>query len=107
MNYAYSACDLVVSRSGAGSVFEIMLFGLPSILIPYPYAGAHQAENARILAEKGAALMIEEKNVNQELLSGLLNIFLDDSIRRKAMSSIATSLFESTRNLKLTDLVNL
>lgn len=105
MNYAYSAADLVISRSGAGSVIEIMRFGLPSILIPYPHAGAHQLENARVLAEKGASILLEEDKATPGLLSGLLDIFIDDSMRRKTMSAIAAALYETSVNLRLSDLI--
>jgi UDP-N-acetylglucosamine--N-acetylmuramyl-(pentapeptide) pyrophosphoryl-undecaprenol N-acetylglucosamine transferase len=106
MNYAYSAADLVISRSGAGSVIEIMRFGLPSILIPYPYAGAHQIENARVLAEKGAAILLEEDKATPSVLCGLLDIFIDDRMRRKTMSAIAAALYETSANLKLCDLIS-
>ncbi len=101
MNYAYSAADLVVSRSGAGSLFEIASFGLPSILIPYPFAGAHQVENAKVLAKRGASIMLEDSKMSPEMINGLLDIFSDDAIRRKAMSTIAYSFYESQRNLQI------
>ncbi len=107
MNYAYSAADLVVSRSGAGSVFEIMSFGLASILVPYPFAGAHQAENARILSQKGAALILDDKNMSPVFINGLLDIFLEDNIRRKTMSAIASSIYGSSRNLKIEEVIAL
>ncbi len=105
MNYAYSASDLVVSRSGAGSVMEIMRFGLPSILVPYPFAGAHQVQNARVLAERGAAILLEDAKMSSDLMNGLLDIFIDDEIRRKTMASIATSITASFPCVKMSDLV--
>lgn len=105
MHYAYSIADLVIGRSGAGSVIEIMRFGLPSILIPYPYAGGHQTENAKVLAERGASILLAEDKASPEFINGLLDIFKDDHIRRSAMSTIATSLYETSKNLKLSDLV--
>jgi len=107
MEYAYSAADLVVSRSGAGCVIEIMRFGLPSILVPYPFAGAHQVENAKALADKGGAIMVEDRMLTPELISGLLDIFIDDQIRRKAMSSIVSSLYLRAQNSTLCELVTL
>lgn len=107
MEYAYSAADLAVSRSGAGCVMEIMRFSLPSILVPYPFAGAHQAQNARVLADKGGAIMVEDNKLTPALLNGLLDIFIDDQIRRKAMTSIVSSLYSSTQNLTLSELVKL
>lgn len=60
---AYQAADLVVSRAGAGSIFEIAAVGKPSILVPIPEAAQnHQVRNAYAFAENGAALVIEEAN---------------------------------------------
>lgn len=60
---AYKACDLVVSRAGAGAIFEIAALGKPSILIPLPEAAQkHQIKNAYTYARKGAALVLEEAN---------------------------------------------
>jgi UDP-N-acetylglucosamine--N-acetylmuramyl-(pentapeptide) pyrophosphoryl-undecaprenol N-acetylglucosamine transferase len=105
MNYAYSVADLVLGRSGAGSIVEIMRFALPSILVPYPYAGAHQLENARLLAQKGASLLLEDAKMTPCLISGLLDIFLDDPIRRKVMSVQASSLRDASSRLTLSELI--
>lgn len=70
MNLFYQACDLVVARSGATTVAEISFFGLPAILIPYPYATQdHQRLNAEVLANKGAALVILDKDLKGEILA--------------------------------------
>lgn len=60
---AYAGSDLVVSRSGAGSIFEIAAYAKPSILIPLPESAQnHQVKNAYAYAEKGAAMILEEQN---------------------------------------------
>jgi UDP-N-acetylglucosamine--N-acetylmuramyl-(pentapeptide) pyrophosphoryl-undecaprenol N-acetylglucosamine transferase len=60
-----SACDLVVSRSGALTVSEITVCGTPSILIPSPnVTGDHQTFNARAIADKGAAILMEESGLD-------------------------------------------
>lgn len=105
MNYAYGVADLVIGRSGAGAVTEITRFGLPSILIPYPYASAHQAENAKFLAQEGAGLLLDEARETPSLLDSLLDIFIDDRIRRKTMGRIASSLYARSQNQHLSDLV--
>ena len=65
---ALTAGDLIVSRAGSGAIFEIAAFGKPSILIPFPEAAAnHQALNAQIYVQSGAAAVIEEKNFSSEL----------------------------------------
>lgn len=86
MAEAYLKADMVVSRAGSGSLSEIACFGLPSILIPYPYAsGNHQALNARCFAEAGAARVVEEAALTPEQLGNELSVLLSD---RKARSDM-------------------
>jgi UDP-N-acetylglucosamine--N-acetylmuramyl-(pentapeptide) pyrophosphoryl-undecaprenol N-acetylglucosamine transferase len=105
MNYAYSAADLVVSRAGASTISEIMYFGLPSVLIPYPHAAGHQKENAKVLAQRGASILLEEEKATSTMIIGLLDILFDDSIRRKTMSALATALYEESQDRKVKDLI--
>ncbi len=63
MEAAYSIADLVISRAGAVTVTELATFRIPAILIPYPFAGAHQKENARQLCVTHLAQMIEENDL--------------------------------------------
>lgn len=64
IKHAYAAADLIISRSGAGSIFEIAAVGKPAILIPLPSAaGDHQSKNAYAYAETGAAEVIEQENL--------------------------------------------
>ena len=66
---AYAASDLIVSRAGATAISEILFLKKPSILIPYPYAADnHQEINARVLDDKGAAIMIKESEFKNLLL---------------------------------------
>lgn len=61
---AYAVSELIVSRAGASSIFEIAALGKPSILIPLPEAAQnHQLKNAYAYAENGACLVIEEVNL--------------------------------------------
>jgi len=65
LSRAYSACDLVVSRAGSGTIFEIAAFSKPSILVPLPESAQnHQLKNALSFAKNGAALVLEEKKFN-------------------------------------------
>lgn len=105
IHYAYSAADLVVSRSGAGSIFEIMYFALPAILIPYIHAGGHQTENAKFLAKNGASILLEDAKMSTEMINGLLDIFLRDSMRRRTMSALADSMYKSASDIRLEDVV--
>ena len=73
MEFAYSAADIAVCRGGATTIAELIYFGLPSIIIPYPYAAAnHQVENARALVECGAAIMVQESEIEQKFRKELL-----------------------------------
>jgi len=89
MGRAYSAADVAVSRAGSGVVHELVHFGVPSILVPYPHASGHQVANARALAEQGAALMVEEDRLAAGTLGPLLRILFTDGMRRKTMSTVA------------------
>jgi UDP-N-acetylglucosamine--N-acetylmuramyl-(pentapeptide) pyrophosphoryl-undecaprenol N-acetylglucosamine transferase len=62
MGRRYGAADLVIARAGAGTIAEIAANGRPAILVPFPHAaGDHQRVNARWLADRGGALVIEEQ----------------------------------------------
>ncbi|MEI7425109.1 MAG: UDP-N-acetylglucosamine--N-acetylmuramyl-(pentapeptide) pyrophosphoryl-undecaprenol N-acetylglucosamine transferase [Candidatus Staskawiczbacteria bacterium] len=64
IKHAYKAADLIISRSGSGSIFEIAAVGKPSVLIPLPSAAAdHQSKNAYAYAETGAAIVMEQENL--------------------------------------------
>lgn len=76
---AYAVSDLVVCRSGAVTITEIASLGLASVLIPYPYGDAHQAQNADILKKAGAAVVIEEKDLTPEKLLGVIKNLSGDN----------------------------
>lgn len=93
MEAAYSAADLVISRSGAASLSELSLFGLPSILIPYPHAAEnHQALNAGIFFRAGAAELLEQDQVSDRTLAEKIRSLLGDNKRLVEMSQRASKL---------------
>ncbi|MCK5012395.1 MAG: undecaprenyldiphospho-muramoylpentapeptide beta-N-acetylglucosaminyltransferase [Candidatus Omnitrophica bacterium] len=78
MEDAYHISDLVISRAGAVTVSEIAGFQLPAIFVPYPYAHGHQKENASVLCDKGAAELIEDKDLSASRLSETILTMLDN-----------------------------
>ena len=66
MNLLYSIADIIISRSGAASVSELCLVGKTTVLIPSPnVAENHQLHNANALVRQNAAILIEEKDLDQ------------------------------------------
>jgi len=88
MGGRYTAADLVVARAGAGTIAEIAVNGRPAILIPFPHAaGDHQRVNARWLAERGGALIVEENaDGAAELLASAIVTLARDRERLRAMA---------------------
>ena len=68
IGYAYKIADLIICRAGAGTIAELTSLGLVSILIPYPFVHIHQRKNAKVLADKDAAILIEEKDISSKYL---------------------------------------
>ena len=87
MEQAYSACDLVISRSGATTVTELIFFGLPAILSPYPYAYSHQLENARVLKDRGCAVVIDDAELDKEIFRQTLESLINNPGKIEAMRS--------------------
>jgi UDP-N-acetylglucosamine:LPS N-acetylglucosamine transferase len=84
MGAALAAADLVVSRAGASCLGEYPLFALPAILVPYPHAWRYQKVNADYLARRGAAIMLRDDRLNDELMV-TLNVLLENPNKLKAM----------------------
>lgn len=69
MDFAYAACDLVISRAGAGTIAELCAVKKPVILVPSPnVAEDHQTKNALALVQKDAAVLVSDAVAEQELL---------------------------------------
>ena len=91
MALALASADLVVCRAGASTLGELPLFGLPSVLVPYPYAWRYQKVNADYLVERGAALLLRDEAMSEELLPTLRTL-LADPVRLAAMRDCASAL---------------
>lgn len=75
MEYAYAASTLVLCRAGATTIAELTRLGKPAVLVPYPRAAAnHQAENARTLVDAGAAVMVEDRAIGDQLVGTVLRL---------------------------------
>jgi len=86
----YTVCDIVVSRAGASSIFEIAAHGIPSIVVPLPHAAQnHQWENAYAYAAAGAAVMLEEVNLTPHILLAEIRKLMDDPQKLARMGEAA------------------
>ncbi len=93
MGAALASADLVVSRAGASVLGELPLFGLPAILVPYPYAWRYQKVNADYLANRGAAIVMEDARLKSGLLLTIEKLLQTPeklAQMREAMSALHT-----------------
>lgn len=91
MGLALAAADLVVSRAGASTLGEFPQFGLPAILVPYPYAWRYQKVNADYLVSRGAALCLNDETLPEALLPAIRRL-LDDTVALQRMAECARAL---------------
>jgi UDP-N-acetylglucosamine--N-acetylmuramyl-(pentapeptide) pyrophosphoryl-undecaprenol N-acetylglucosamine transferase len=106
MELAYGVADLVVSRAGATTVAEITACGLPSLLIPYPYATArHQEANARAVQRAGAASVLLDDQLSPEDLAERILSLIDHQERLQAMSARARAFGRPEAAERLAELV--
>lgn len=84
----WQACaDVVICRAGAMTISELAAAGKAAIIVPSPYvANNHQYENAKRLADAGAAIMIKEHDVTAEILSSTLEELISSESKRRALS---------------------
>ncbi|MBI5809886.1 MAG: UDP-N-acetylglucosamine--N-acetylmuramyl-(pentapeptide) pyrophosphoryl-undecaprenol N-acetylglucosamine transferase, partial [Deltaproteobacteria bacterium] len=89
----YLAADLCVCRAGATSIAEITATGIPSILIPYPFAADnHQEVNARSLENAGASVMIRQERLTGRSLADAIRRLYEKPQDLKTMSEKASAL---------------
>jgi UDP-N-acetylglucosamine--N-acetylmuramyl-(pentapeptide) pyrophosphoryl-undecaprenol N-acetylglucosamine transferase len=94
MANAYQHADLVICRSGAMTVTELSALGLPSILVPFPYAvDDHQTKNAEHLSSVGAAVLIPQDEFTPESLAKAIRSLITDPIALYKMRLAARSCF--------------
>lgn len=85
---ALAAADLVIGRAGSSTLAEAAAFGLPMVVVPYQYAGAHQRANAAELVDAGAARLVEDAAFDSAALVEAVRI-VDDPARHATMSAAA------------------
>lgn len=93
MSDAYQWADCVICRSGAMTVSELTVVGLPAVLVPFPHAiDDHQTHNANYLVESGAAVLIPQVDFNASVLASTLRTMLSENEKLTAMSKAAQQL---------------
>lgn len=78
--------DLVLMRAGGSSLAEVSVLGRPMILVPYPYAGGHQAENAAAYVAAGAAIVVPDEELSAVRLREEVERLVRDPARWRAMA---------------------
>jgi undecaprenyldiphospho-muramoylpentapeptide beta-N-acetylglucosaminyltransferase len=90
MALALAAADVALCRAGASTLGELPHFGLPAVLVPYPHAWRYQRTNADWLAERGAAIRLNDEDMPDQLLPTLRRL-LQDTVQWEAMRKAARS----------------
>lgn len=92
MSTAFSCADLCVCRGGASTLGELPFFGLPAIVVPYPYAWRYQKINAQYLVDHKAAIMLPDEDMDTRLLKEIIQCLAQPHIldeMRLAMHSLS------------------
>ena len=79
MGLAFAAADLALCRAGASTLAELPHFGLPAILVPYPYAWRYQKINADYLRDRGAAIRLNDEDMRANLYAEVSSLLGDDA----------------------------
>lgn len=90
MEDALVAADLLLGRAGASTLAEAAALALPSIIVPYPYAGGHQRANANALSAVGGAVVIDDAALTPERLAREVAAFESASVRESVGASAAS-----------------
>jgi UDP-N-acetylglucosamine--N-acetylmuramyl-(pentapeptide) pyrophosphoryl-undecaprenol N-acetylglucosamine transferase len=101
MDYAYAAADIIISRSGAGTISELCLVGKPVILVPSPnVAEDHQTKNAMALSEKQAAVLITDHQAMETLVKEAIKL-MSDKVRRDLLSENILKMADRDADLRI------
>jgi UDP-N-acetylglucosamine--N-acetylmuramyl-(pentapeptide) pyrophosphoryl-undecaprenol N-acetylglucosamine transferase len=105
MDLAYAAADLVLCRSGAGTVSELAVLGLPAIYVPLPVGNGEQRLNAEPLVAAGGGILVPDAELTPTWIAAVLIPLLHDEPRLQAMSTAARMFGIRDADERLADLV--
>jgi len=95
MEQAYTEADIVIGRAGSTTIAEIQFLGKPTILVPSPWvAEDHQTMNARALTERDAAILVADKDVNDQLVPTVYDL-ANNETRRQTLSQNARAMAQT------------
>lgn len=105
MELAYAAADVIISRAGASSVSELCVVGKPVIFIPSPnVAEDHQTKNARAIADKQAAILLRESELN-ELFADTFSTLIANEAQQEALSAHIKALAQPNATKDIVNLI--
>jgi len=103
MEQLYPKADMAITRAGANTLFELALFKLPAVVVPYPHAEAHQRANAEYFASRGAVILKEENLLTGHWLGGQILELKKNPERLQAMSRAMAEFSEPDAALRLAE----
>ena len=103
MNAAYSACDLLLARAGATTIAEILVLGVPSILVPSPnVAENHQYYNAKSLSDNNAAVLLKDDELNSGLSEDIISLINSvDKLNELKNNAVNLSKPDAAKNIAI------
>ncbi|WP_304336143.1 undecaprenyldiphospho-muramoylpentapeptide beta-N-acetylglucosaminyltransferase [Capnocytophaga leadbetteri] len=105
MELAYAAADVIISRAGASSVSELCVVGKPVIFIPSPnVAEDHQTKNARAIADKQAAILLRESELNEQFANTFGKLIADEA-QQEALSAHIKALAQPNATKDIVNLI--
>lgn len=104
MERAYLAADLMVGRSGAGTVFETAVIGLPTILVPLPHGNGEQAKNASSLVAAGGARLVRDQDLTPDLLRTIVSDLITNPEMLARMGAAGRDVLPADADQKLAEL---
>lgn len=105
MELVYAAADVIISRAGASSVSELCVVGKPVIFIPSPnVAEDHQTKNARAIADKQAAILLRESELNEQFANTFSKLIADEA-QQEALSAHIKALAQPNATKDIVNLI--